>query len=151
MPNAESRILLSPRRDRFGNRLASADWRISPIERRTARFFADAVKDELQRMDLGHFEGASWLDDDATLAPDDLVGIFLLSRPARLHAGPAEGVVNANRRVYGVEQLFCAGASVIATGGHATPTLTIVALAARLAAHLEQSASGRNREGDYMG
>ncbi|BCA60751.1 GMC family oxidoreductase [Sphingomonas sp. HMP6] len=142
IPNAESRILLSPRRDRFGNRLASADWRILPIERQTARFFADAVKDEFQRMDLGRFEGASWLDDDFTRDPDDLVGIYHLISTTRMDADPAKGVVDANCRVHGVENLYCAGASVFATGGHANPTLTIVALAARLAAHLEQIARG---------
>jgi choline dehydrogenase-like flavoprotein len=49
---------------------------------------------------------------------------------------PREGVVDADCRVHGVSNLFIAGSSVFPTGGTAGPTLTIVALALRLAAHL---------------
>jgi choline dehydrogenase-like flavoprotein len=43
------------------------------------------------------------------------------------------GVVDADCRVFGQDNLFCAGSSVFPTAGHANPTLTIVALALRLA------------------
>jgi hypothetical protein len=39
--------------------------------------------------------------------------------------------------VHGTTNLFAAGSSVLPTGGYANPTLTIVALAIRLAAHLK--------------
>jgi choline dehydrogenase-like flavoprotein len=47
------------------------------------------------------------------------------------------GVVDANCAVFGVPNLFMAGGSVFSTAGHANPTLTIVALAVRLAGHLK--------------
>ena len=50
---------------------------------------------------------------------------------------PERGVVDANCRVHGVENLFVAGSSVFPTVGYANPTLTIVALASRLADHLK--------------
>ena len=49
----------------------------------------------------------------------------------------ANGVVNEHCGVFGVDNLFCAGSSVFATGGYANPTLTIIALAIRLAEHLK--------------
>ena len=52
-------------------------------------------------------------------------------------ADPRFGVVDADCRVYGVENLYVAGSSVFPTGGHANPTFTIVALALRLADHLK--------------
>ena len=55
----------------------------------------------------------------------------------RMHDNPRNGVVDADCRVYGVPNLFIAGSSVFPTGGFANPTLTIVALTLRLAAHLE--------------
>lgn len=54
----------------------------------------------------------------------------------RMHDDPAHGVVDRNCRVHGVSNLFVAGSSVFPTGGTAAPTLTIVALALRLADHL---------------
>jgi choline dehydrogenase-like flavoprotein len=53
-----------------------------------------------------------------------------------MHSDPAQGVVDADCRVHGVANLFVAGSSVFPTGGTAPPTLTIVALALRLADHL---------------
>lgn len=54
----------------------------------------------------------------------------------RMHDDPAHGVVDRHCRVHGVSNLFVAGSSVFPTGGTAAPTLTIVALALRLADHL---------------
>ena len=57
----------------------------------------------------------------------------------RMAESPTEGVVDADGRVHSVDNLWVAGSSVFATGGTATPTLTIVALAARLADHLRST------------
>ena len=48
------------------------------------------------------------------------------------------GVVNENCRVHGVANLYVAGSSVFPTEGTANPTLTIVALALRLADHIKE-------------
>ena len=62
----------------------------------------------------------------------------------RMHADPREGVVDADCRVHAVPNLYIAGSSVFPTGGYANPTLTIVALALRLADHLvKRAADGR--------
>jgi choline dehydrogenase-like flavoprotein len=50
---------------------------------------------------------------------------------------PRHGVVDKHCRVHGMTNLFIAGSAVFPTGGHANPTLTIVALAIRLADHLK--------------
>jgi len=56
-----------------------------------------------------------------------------------MHPDPARGVVDADCRVHGIDNLYVAGSSVFPTVGYANPTLTIVALASRLAAHLAQT------------
>jgi choline dehydrogenase-like flavoprotein len=47
-------------------------------------------------------------------------------------------VVDADCRTHDHPNLFIAGASLFTTGGTANPTLTVVALALRLAAHLQR-------------
>ncbi len=54
-----------------------------------------------------------------------------------MSADPARGVVDANCRLHTVANLYVGGSSVFATSGFCNPTLTITALAARLADHLE--------------
>ena len=65
-----------------------------------------------------------------------------------MHVDERFGVVDAHGRVHSLENLYVTGASVFPTAGFANPTLTIVALAARLAARLGQLAepSARPRE-----
>jgi choline dehydrogenase-like flavoprotein len=60
-------------------------------------------------------------------------------------SSPREGVVDSDCRVYGMRNLFIASSAVFPTSGFANPTLTIVALAIRLADHLS-STSSRRRE-----
>jgi choline dehydrogenase-like flavoprotein len=56
----------------------------------------------------------------------------------RMHPDPKRGVVDANGVVHGVPNLLIAGSSVFPTSGSANPTLTIVALAFRMADHLKK-------------
>jgi hypothetical protein len=55
----------------------------------------------------------------------------------RMSDDPAQGVVDRNLKVHGLANLYVAGSSVFPTPGSGTPTMTIVALALRLARHLE--------------
>jgi choline dehydrogenase-like flavoprotein len=57
----------------------------------------------------------------------------------RMSLDPKSGVVDADCRVHGVANLFVASSSVFPTSGFANPTLTILALALRLADHVKTS------------
>jgi choline dehydrogenase-like flavoprotein len=50
---------------------------------------------------------------------------------------PEQGVVDSDCKVHGLDNLYIAGSSVFPTSGFANPTLTIVALALRLARQLQ--------------
>ena len=57
----------------------------------------------------------------------------------RMSDSPLNGVVDSNCKVHGMSNLYVAGSSVFPTGGHANPTLTLVALTLRLADHLKKT------------
>ena len=59
----------------------------------------------------------------------------------RMSASPRTGVVDRDCRVHGVRNLYVAGSAVFPSAGHANPTLTIAALALRLADYLRVKAS----------
>ena len=81
-------------------------------------------------------EAAAADDDDAWRA----AARDASTRPARpgCRADPADGVVDADLQVHGVAGLHVVGGSVFPTAGYANPTLTIVALALRLADRLSR-------------
>jgi choline dehydrogenase-like flavoprotein len=57
----------------------------------------------------------------------------------RMSDSPVNGVVDRNCKVFGMSNLYVAGSSVFPTGGHANPTLTLIALTLRLADHLKKN------------
>ena len=75
---------------------------------------------------------------DSTLWEDTSQGTFHHMGTTRMHEDPKQGVVDANCKMHGIANLFVAGSSVYTTGGYANPTLTLVALALRLADHIKE-------------
>lgn len=67
-----------------------------------------------------------------------MIGSDHHSGTARMSDMEKLGVVDPQCRVHSCENLYVAGSAVFPTGGFANPTLTIVALALRLADHLEK-------------
>jgi choline dehydrogenase-like flavoprotein len=132
---AGNRVSLGEERDRLGRQRPLVDYRIDDEDiesmRRVARLFDGAVR----QAELGHLELAF---PDEPLAWRHMIeagkhhmGTTRMHRSARL------GVVDEHGRVHGTANLYVTGSSVFPSGGYANPTLTIVALAARLSDHLK--------------
>jgi choline dehydrogenase-like flavoprotein len=56
----------------------------------------------------------------------------------RMSEDPKTGVVDKNSKVFGIDNLYITGSSIFPTGGHANPTLTIVAHSLYLADHINE-------------
>jgi len=142
-PDPANRVgLIEGERDALGLPRARLDWRIGAAERHTARVMADALETALDRAGIDEFERAGWLDDpdadwpaDPTISSHPFGGYHHMGT-TRMHPDPRHGVVDADCRLHGVDNLYIAGSSVFPTGGWSNPTLTIIALALRLAEHL---------------
>jgi choline dehydrogenase-like flavoprotein len=136
IPNPDSRIGLGASRDRFGNRQVRIDWRYSPQDVLTVARSFDLLRDDLAEQSIGRL----------TLAPDESDIETVVRRDgaygghhigtARMGASAASGVVDRDGKVFGVNNLYVAGAATFPTSSQANPTLTIVATALRLAGHL---------------
>jgi choline dehydrogenase-like flavoprotein len=137
VPDPENRVTLARRRDAFGRPCAFLRWRPGERERRTLARAVEVLGEELAAARMGRV--AALPDDPATGWPASLGGGNHHIGTTRMHPDPARGVVDADGRVHGVVNLFVAGSSVFPTSGLANPTLTIVALALRLARHLERT------------
>ena len=136
VPDRDSRVFLLPQRDAIGLRKAAIDWRINPLDRRTSYVFTTAICDWIQSMKLGRAETAPDLQETGGLSEELMLESYHHLGSTRMSDSPQTGVVDANLKVHGLQNLYVCGGSVMSTGGHANPTLTILALALRLAEHL---------------
>lgn len=138
-PNRDSRVSLSEARDSLGQRRVHLDWRLSRSDKRSLLRSLEIVGAELARLGVARIKLN--LNSDLDQWPDDLTTYCHHMGTTRMDRAARHGVVDEHCRVHGVDNLYVAGSSVFPTGGSAAPTLTIVALALRLADHLKREAT----------
>ena len=136
----DNRVMLSDERDRLGRPKVRIEWRVGDADvenmRRVTQLFDQAVR----RAGIGHLERA-FPDEPAAWRRVLEAGKHHMGT-TRMHVAAGQGVVDENGRVHGTSNLFVTGSSVFPSGGYANPTLTIVALAARLGDHLKRVLGG---------
>ncbi len=142
-PNPESRVILGNELDHFGNPRVELDWQLNAQDKYTVRILGESLGTELERLSLGKVHIAEWLKDSSHAWPVDPtvsnhpIGGYHHMGTTRMSEQASSGVVDKHLAVHGYNNLHVAGSSVFTTGGWANPTLTIIALSHRLAAHLK--------------
>ncbi|MES9877341.1 MAG: GMC family oxidoreductase [Candidatus Sedimenticola sp. 1PA] len=134
-PNPESRVTLTEEKDALGINKVKVDWRLTEFDKRSMEESLKIFAAEAGRLGWGRVKNL--LGDDPAWA-DNMRGGPHHMGTTRMHESPGEGVVDSNCRVHGIDNLYLAGSSVFPTSSCAMPTLTITALAVRLADHLKE-------------
>ena len=133
-PLRESRITLSDRSDAFGMPRVHVAWRLADDDVDSLCRSYRLLRERVQASGAATLE----FDDGAlreTLAASVPLGGHHIGS-TRMAADATQGVVDRNAALFDLPNLFIASSSVFTTSSHANPTLTIVAMAVRLAAHL---------------
>jgi choline dehydrogenase-like flavoprotein len=134
---ADNRVTLGDERDQVGRRRARVEWRIADADIESMRRVTQLFDQAARQAELGYLEPAFRDEPDAwrrMIEP----GKHHMGT-TRMHRSPRSGVVDEHGRVHGTSNLFVTGSSVFPSGGYANPTLTIVALAARMGVHLKRT------------
>lgn len=137
-PNPDSRIRLSPDRDRLGMQRVRVEWRHTTGDMHTVREAVHALAEDLEASGCGRLRYDP-AQVEAHALRDGAYGGHHIGT-TRMAACPTRGVVDADCRVHGVSNLYVAGSAVFPTSSQANPTLTIAALALRLGDHLSRGA-----------
>jgi choline dehydrogenase-like flavoprotein len=138
-PNPDSRITLATERDALGMPRAQLHWVLTPFEKYSIRNFYELVGRQVGQAAVGRIQLMDWLRDANDHSwPDTTGGGWHHMGTTRMSDDPRTGVVDANCKLYGVDNLFIAGASCFVTAAAPNPTLTITALSLRLSTHLKK-------------
>jgi len=128
-PDPDNRVTLGTERDALGVPRLRVRFRWNPIDQRSAARSQELLAAALAGAGIGELryqrrDGIALVTQMSTHHP---------AGTARMAASPREGVVDPECRVHGVRNLHVASSAVFPTAGHANPTLTILALAIRVA------------------
>jgi choline dehydrogenase-like flavoprotein len=136
-PSASNRVILTDELDRDGLRRVHVDWRLCEEDAQAAERGFLLLRDVLRQHSWCRIE-----IDETSLLADIRRSVPLGGHhmgTARMAAAPRDGVVDRDCAVFELPNLFIASSAVFCTNSHANPTLTIVALALRLAERLKST------------
>lgn len=135
-PSPSSRVTLTDEVDRLGTPRLRVDLRFEQRDAQALFRAHEVLADWLKLTGIGRLRYRQSLEDTpgAILATarhgTHQIGTVRMGTSAR------DSVVDTNLATFDLPNLFVASSAVFPTSGQANPTLTIVALAVRLAAHL---------------
>jgi choline dehydrogenase-like flavoprotein len=136
-PDPESRITLTGESDHLGMPKMNLHWAIAASAKTSAAKAIDIFSRDVGALGIGRVQatfdpGGEW--------PQDFEVGYHHCCTTRMAEQPANGVVDRNCKVFGVDNLYVAGSSVFSTAGSGSPTMTLIALALRLGDHLKERA-----------
>lgn len=137
IPNPESRITLIEEKDNNGVPKVNIDWRYLPEDVLAVKRTMQILDEELRSSGVGTLTFNEETFEHELMRFGAYGGHHIGT--TRMGTDPENSVVNPDCKVHGVNNLFIASSSVFPTSGQANPTLTITALALRLAEHLHVS------------
>lgn len=138
-PNPLSRVTLDSEKDELGMPRAALNWVFTPLEKRSLRKIYEVFGQQVGAAGIGRVKLMDYLQDekDETM-PAATSGGWHHMGTTRMTEDPKTGVVDANCKVHGIDNLYAAGSSCFTTGGAVNPTLSVVAIAIRLSDHIKQ-------------
>jgi choline dehydrogenase-like flavoprotein len=133
-PAPESRVELDRETDALGMPKIRVDWRYTSVDVDTVKRALALLANDIGRSGIGDFA----YDPGAVEFEMTRYGAYGGHHigTARMGLDEATSVVDPHCRVHGVGNLSIASAAVFPTSSQANPTLTVVALALRLASRL---------------
>jgi choline dehydrogenase-like flavoprotein len=135
-PDPVNRVVLGGKADRLGMPLVDLHWAPSEKDIRSIVDSAILVGQAVGKAGLGRLrlEEHNWKHYWDVRTSWHQMGTTRMGRDSR------SSVVDTDCRLHDIENLYVAGGSVFPSSGRSNPTLTIVALAVRLAEHLKRRA-----------
>ena len=125
-PNSNSRVLLDKNiTDKFGDPVPHIHFELNSVDHKTHDDAHDIINQILEARGIKDIKRTH-----------NFARAHHHMGTCRMSNDPDKGVVDKNCRVYGTKNLYLAGSSIFPTSAAKQPTLTIAALALRLADHI---------------
>lgn len=135
-PNRNSRVTLMDERDELGMPRLHVNFQFTDNDIETVVKAHEIIDRELRASEVGHVK--YYRPDNIREHVREQIGTGShQAGTTRMSKDSADGVVDEHCRVHGIPNLMIASSSTFPTSSQANPTLTIVALAVRIADYLK--------------
>ena len=134
-PNPASRVTLADMRDPLGMPRLHIDWHYTAGDIDTVSRALALLAQDIHHSGIGTFD----YEPDSVEKEITRYGAYGGHHigTTRMGTDPHTSVVNADGRIHSVDNLYISSSAIFPTSSQANPTLTVVAFALRLAAHLK--------------
>ncbi len=137
-PIADSQVTLNNNEPKKTIYKPTINWLVDDMSRRTALIYYQAVKVELEEAGIAKVVIKKELAEASYAWHEHCYALYHHMGATRMSGSQSEGVVDQNCRVYGLDNLYIAGPSILPTTSSSNPTFTALAFALRLSSHLSQ-------------
>lgn len=132
IPNPNSNVTLSDKKDRWGYPISKVNWQVLPEDIKSVKIWFELLLKEL--FPKKHYKFTHTLDDF------DWENIFTSAihhvGTCRMGESKENGVIDKNLKVFDIDNLYVCDGSIFTTAGNVNNGLTICAFACRLAESL---------------
>jgi GMC oxidoreductase len=142
-PRFANRVYLGPS-DGAARRPLHIDWDVEEDAPKIARAVRCYFERFWARNDLNRI-GTLEFEEDADGWSRNVYDLYHPAGTTRMSVNPADGVVDVSLKVHGTSNVYVAGSSVFPSMGAANPTFTAMALALRLADHIDSTGLPREK------
>jgi hypothetical protein len=149
-PNYESKLTVEKKDVLYQVGKPILDWNVSDKIMRTIWFNLAYLSKSLISAGIGILKIDPQLVSEPAELPTDLRGGQHHCGTLRMAATPNLGVVDANLKLFGADNVFICSSAVFPTNGWVNPTLTILALADRLVLNLVNKQKIRTNKHDAL-
>jgi choline dehydrogenase-like flavoprotein len=151
LPLSRGQIALSSERDALGMFRAKVAWRSSEQELHSIRSYVRVLGEAFLRNGLGRIVPHPDLFAGGGEFTSTFRDIFHHIGGTRMATSDRAGVVDTNLRLFGTRNAYVCSSSVFPSAGFVNPTHTVIALALRLADHLQSRICTRQITNWHLG
>lgn len=132
-PLADSYVALGTETDALGMARVRLHWTVSDLTLKTMQAMGAAMKEEFERTHLGTVQLEPWVLGHSANPRRWVIDTYHQAGGLRMANEATQGVVDTSCKVFGVDNLYVASSAVFPTSSFSNPTMTIIALAIRVA------------------
>ncbi len=137
-PNRDNRLYLAEERDSLKRKILAIDWRVRKEDIHTIQFVSHLINKAWQASKFQNIANLKLINTDLMELNNSLYDVYHPTGTLKMGTTPDNSVVNSDLQLWASDNVYINSTAVFPSAGSANPTFTLLAMATRLADHLNK-------------